>query len=77
MSSGYSPKQLDAFAKAKGHTDYTAYLRAMHQERYRGKKTDWNILPTKKKPVNYIQRTMQGPPLSLMEYVARETRNIL
>lgn len=75
--SEYSPKQLEAMAKAKGYPSYAAYLRAMHQERYRGKKADWNITPAKKKSSNYIQRTMQGPPLSLMEYVARQTKDIL
>jgi hypothetical protein len=71
-------KQLEAMAKTKGFSSYQAYLRAMHQERYRGKKTDWNVpAPTKKKPANFIAEVYNNVPFHPIRYVADKVKGIL
>jgi hypothetical protein len=77
--SEYSLKQLDATARKAGYRNYTEYLRAMHQKRYRGKKMDWNKTPaTKKKPsTNFIKDVYNNVPFHPIRYVSDKVKGIL
>jgi len=73
--SEYSPKQLEAMARAKGYPSYRAYLQAMKDQKYRSRRKKGSALQGESGG-NFLGKVMSWHPKNTLEYVKKKMDSV-